>query len=193
LDQACSEVRGCGALQVVVRALSTLGSVRVRYNDLLFEKACEYGQTAIIRHLIDGKLVDLQRIEWRGFDKAAAYMYRNIIEILLEYHADINHMSPISSAIEHGNLSIMKLMLHHGATISPAVLRRCELYLNKWGYTRLRDFDRHDSRPMAIYVAAKLGGEMQHRRLCCLVEDVEDSKFWSKKVTEVGMLTDGDA
>jgi hypothetical protein len=131
----------------------------------------------IIRHLVDDKLVDLQRIGWKGFEKAAAYKYRNVIETLLEYRVDIDKMSPISSAIEHGNLSMMKLMLHHGAGVSSAVLSRCELYLNRWGYTRLRDFERHDSRLITIYVAAKLGGLIHHRRLGCLVEDIEDSKF----------------
>jgi hypothetical protein len=183
--------------EAILRALSEgLGEFATRYHDLLFEKACEHGQIEIIRPLLDQYLVNLQEVAPKGFEKAASCLYRNVIEVLLEYGADINKNSPIFSAIEHGNLSIIKLMLLRGAKVFPDVISQCEFFLSAKNYTRLREFDCQDTRPVTIYIAAKLGGlrpAMQHQEphLCWLVEDVYDSNFWSAKVSDAGILADG--
>jgi ankyrin repeat protein len=183
--------------QAILETLSEeLDDFATRYHDLLFQQACEYGQIEFIRYLLEDNWVSVEEVAPEGFARAAACLHRNVIEVLLEYSADVNQNSPIFSAIEHGNLSIMKLMLLHGAKVFPRVISQCESFLNAKKYTRLRDFDRQDPRPVTIYIAAKLGGlrpAMLNREplLCGLVEDVEDSKFWSAKVADAGMLAHG--
>ncbi|KAF3398232.1 putative ankyrin repeat protein [Penicillium rolfsii] len=124
----------------------------------LLEIAAEVGDTEILEGLLD-----------QGFDqeqallKAIEYGQEEIVSLLLAQGTDPDIPSlrecAIEKAIVHRHISILEMLLHHGAKIYPEVLRSAKLFAPENIATLAEQFPMHPiSKPLtALYNAWEHG------------------------------------
>jgi ankyrin repeat protein len=97
----------------------------------LLHLACEHGQANLLRELIEGGLVDVNRNGKQGMELAIKYAYRDVMTVLLHRGVSVNEESLLHSAIEHGSIATVKFLLERGAELSEEVLEWCQTQLHE--------------------------------------------------------------
>jgi hypothetical protein len=152
----------------------------------LLHLACEHGQANLLRELIEGGLVDVNRNGKQGMELAIKYAYRDVMTVLLHRGVSVNEESLLHSAIEHGSIATVKFLLERGAELSEEVLEWCQTQLHEKHAKGLLTWEKDDTQPLDFYFIAKLAGkwpasQYEVNYLVRLVEDVEDSEVWSAR------------
>lgn len=149
-----------------------------------FRYACQHGHLDLIRRLIEAGRWVIN--EHDGLVEAARYQCCDIATLLLEFGT--NNLGegdlPMRTAINHGNITMVKFLLSRGAFISADNLYHINYTLGcSRYYNCLRDY-KEKKKLIACYFGWTLAGSMWPKDLKLpllkkLVEDVHDSKKWS--------------
>ena len=160
-----------------------------RHTPDMFALACEHNQLDIARWIFRRKRgtysIDLPQ----ALRIAASLPSLALLDLLLDYGADINEDEPIQFAIVKGHTAMMKEMVQRGARLTDKTFDRVNEQLGQIKYAGLRSFGTDKSHIAACYYAAKSVGQYNPKTVTnymeLLVHDVDDSKEWSAKVAEL--------
>ena len=158
-----------------------------RYAPDMFALACKHNQLDIVRWIFRQKRGTYRIDLPQALRIAASLPSLALLDLLLDYGADINEDEPIQFAIVKGHTAIMKQMVQYGARLTDKTFDRVNEKLGQIKYAGLRNFGNAKSRITTYYYAAKCAeGQYNPKKVTnymqLLVHDVDDSKEWSAKV-----------
>jgi hypothetical protein len=90
-----------------------------------FYTACKHGHVKITYRLLLRQDVEISQVGHKGLYVATRYQRRAIIDVLIEWGADINKSMVICTAVERGYVLTTLHFIRRGAIISKEVFERC--------------------------------------------------------------------
>jgi hypothetical protein len=97
----------------------------VDYAQEAFYTACKHGHVKVTRRLLDQQDVEISHVSHQALYIATRYQRRAIIDVLLQYGADINDDMLIYTAVDRGYVLTTLHFIHRGAKISREIFERC--------------------------------------------------------------------
>jgi hypothetical protein len=97
----------------------------IDYAQEAFYTACKHGHVKVIRRLLDQQDVKMSQVSHKALYIATRYQRRAIIDVLLQYGADINDGMRIYTAVDCGYVLTTLHFIRRGAKISREILQRC--------------------------------------------------------------------
>ncbi|KAI8943431.1 hypothetical protein NX059_001441 [Plenodomus lindquistii] len=169
---------------------------RRRSKQKIFLKACQFGQTVLIRRFLRQRMVTISNIGPKAMYTAVKYGHESVLDLLLESGASITEGRPIVAAIICGDVPMMKVLLSHGAKIDEEVVVRVQSRLAEIQYDGLQSFGVHRWRSLAFYFAfqrvknVKLARKSKKDYGSLLVADVE-KEYTSEKLESIMKTNQG--